>query len=88
MSVWDANKPCNVCGVAAMIVDKVVCVRYCAPGEVVWCWGRNEALNAIRMQELLTASEFFDTETLVIPKPIMELTTRSDLITSICSFIA
>ena len=37
---------------------------------------RNEALNALRMQQLLQASEFVDASTVVIPKPFMHLTTR------------
>ena len=37
---------------------------------------RNEALNAARMQTLLAASEFAPRD-VIIPKPYMELTTRS-----------
>ena len=39
---------------------------------------KNEALNAIRMQQLLDGSEFFREEraAVVIPKPLMDLTTR------------
>lgn len=38
---------------------------------------RNEALNALRMKELLKASEFVDREAIVIPEPDLALTTRS-----------
>lgn len=37
---------------------------------------RNEALNNVRMQELLDASEFAYGDNVVIPKPVMELTSR------------
>jgi predicted unusual protein kinase regulating ubiquinone biosynthesis (AarF/ABC1/UbiB family) len=37
---------------------------------------RNEALNALRMQQLLEASEFVDSQAVIIPKPFMGLTTR------------
>jgi len=38
---------------------------------------RNEALNALRMKELLNASEFADREAIIIPEPHLPLTTRS-----------
>ena len=37
---------------------------------------RNEALNAIRMKQLLRESEFVDSEAVVIPEPNLALTTR------------
>lgn len=37
---------------------------------------RNEALNNVRMQELLDTSEFAYGDNIVIPKPVMELTSR------------
>lgn len=37
---------------------------------------RNEALNALRMKELLRGSEFVDSEAIVIPEPNLALTTR------------
>eukprot|EP00879_Flechtneria_rotunda_P007223 GHRR01007579.1.p1 GENE.GHRR01007579.1~~GHRR01007579.1.p1 ORF type:complete len:633 (+),score=243.40 GHRR01007579.1:333-2231(+) len=37
---------------------------------------RNEALNAVRMREVLSEAEGFRRDKLVIPQPIMELTTR------------
>jgi predicted unusual protein kinase regulating ubiquinone biosynthesis (AarF/ABC1/UbiB family) len=37
---------------------------------------RNEALNAMRMQELLLASEFADNSSFIIPSPLLDLTTR------------
>ena len=37
---------------------------------------RNEALNALRMKELLRESEFVDSEAIVIPEPNLALTTR------------
>lgn len=40
---------------------------------------RNEALNALRMQQLLSESEFVDPEAVVIPRPHMNLTTRHGL---------
>ena len=49
----------------------------CAEGLYTEMDFRNEALNALRMQQLLQASEFVDAGTIVIPKPFMHLTTRS-----------
>ena len=37
---------------------------------------RNEGLNMLKMQEVLDASEFFDSTEIVIPKPFMELSSR------------
>ena len=37
---------------------------------------RNEALNALRMKELLRESEFVDSEAIIIPEPNLTLTTR------------
>lgn len=37
---------------------------------------RNEALNNVRMQELLDASEFAYADKVVIPKPVMNMTSR------------
>lgn len=39
---------------------------------------RNEGLNMLKMQEVLDASEFFDSSEIVIPKPFMPLSSRSD----------
>ena len=39
---------------------------------------RNEGLNMLKMQEVLDASEFFDSSEIVIPKPFMQLSSRSD----------
>jgi hypothetical protein len=36
----------------------------------------NEALNALRMRQLLDASEFVDASAIVIPRPFLDLTTR------------
>ena len=37
---------------------------------------RNEGLNMIRMQQVLDASEFFDSSQIVIPKPFMDISSR------------
>lgn len=55
-----------------------------AAASLPWCLAhaqdfRNEALNAARMSELLAASEFAQAD-LVIPQPIMDLTTRRVLV--------
>ena len=39
---------------------------------------RNEALNAVRMQELLDGAKFVYNDSMVIPKPVLELTSRCD----------
>ena len=41
---------------------------------------RNEALNGMRMQELLDASEFSYAENIVIPKPLIEMTSMCSVV--------
>ncbi|CAK0781480.1 hypothetical protein CVIRNUC_005384 [Coccomyxa viridis] len=41
---------------------------------------RNEGLNMLKMQEVLDASEFFDSSEIVIPKPFMPLSSRRVLV--------
>ena len=43
---------------------------------------RNEALNNVRMQELLDASEFAYADKVVIPKPVMNMTSRCACVSS------
>ncbi len=44
---------------------------------------RNEGLNMIKMQQVLDASEFFDSQQIVIPKPFMDISSRSESLSAL-----